>query len=327
MILVTGASGFLGSHLVKTLSEKGFIVRALYHHTPPSPALIALPNVTWMCADLLDIYDVTAAMDGITHVYHAAAIVSYDARRKEDILHFNIQSTAHVVDEAVRQQVKKLVFVSSIAALRGSAIAGKAIDETEAWEESTFSSTYGKSKYYAEMEVWRGSAEGLPIVVVNPGVILGAGNFDKGSSKLMHHVASEFPFYTQGATLWVDVQDVVDIMLLLMESTIEQERFIIGSMNSSFLEVFTKMAKALGKKPPYIKASSFVSAIAARLFTWQSRLSGKEPMITKETAKSAQTVSVYATDKLLKALPGFQYRSLDSTIKNMATAYLALKKV
>ena len=226
-----------------------------------------------------------------------------------------------------RCQVKKLVFVSSIAALRANVEAGKAIDETEAWEESDFSSNYGKSKYYAEMEAWRGAAEGLPLVVVNPGIILGAGDFDKGSSKLMRHVDSEFPFFTQGATLWVDVQDVVAIMMLLMESNIEQERFIVGAVNASFLEVFTKMAHALCKKPPHLKASSFVSALAARLLTWQSRLLGKEPMITKETAKSAQTISVYATDKLQKALPDFQYRSLDDTINSMATAYLALKKV
>ena len=280
-----------------------------------------------MCADLLDIYDVATAMQGITHIYHAAAIVSYDSKRKEELLHFNIQSTANVVDEAVRCQVKKLVFVSSIAALRANVEAGKAIDESEAWEESDFSSNYGKSKYYAEMEAWRGAAEGLPLVVVNPGIILGAGDFDKGSSKLMRHVDSEFPFFTQGATLWVDVQDVVAIMMLLMESNIEQERFIVGAVNASFLEVFTKMAHALCKKPPHLKASSFVSALAARLLTWQSRLLGKEPMITKETAKSAQTISVYATDKLQKALPDFQYRSLDDTINSMATAYLALKKV
>jgi dihydroflavonol-4-reductase len=327
MILVTGASGFLGSHLVKTLSDKGFVVRALFHNTPPNSTLKALPNVSWMCADLLDIYDVVTAMQGVTHIYHAAAIVSYDSKRKEELLHFNIQSTANVVDEAVRCQVKKLVFVSSIAALRANVEAGKAIDETEAWEESDFSSNYGKSKYYAEMEAWRGAAEGLPLVVVNPGIILGAGDFDKGSSKLMRHVDSEFPFFTQGATLWVDVQDVVAIMMLLMESNIEQERFIVGAVNASFLEVFTKMAHALCKKPPHLKASSFVSALAARLLTWQSRLLGKEPMITKETAKSAQTISVYATDKLQKALPDFQYRSLDDTINSMATAYLALKKV
>jgi len=327
MILVTGASGFLGSHLVKTLSNKGFAIRALYHNTPPNSALQALPNVTWMCADLLDIYDVATAMQGITHIYHTAAIVSYDSKRKEELLHFNIHSTANVVDEAVRCQVKKLVFVSSIAALRANVVAGKAIDETEAWEESDFSSTYGKSKYYAEMEAWRGAAEGLPLVVVNPGIILGAGDFDKGSSKLMLHVDNEFPFYTNGATLWVDVQDVVTIMELLMESNIEQERFIVGAVNASFLEVFTKMAHALRKKPPYIKASSLVSVLAARLLTWQSRLLGKEPMITKETAKSAQTISVYATDKLQKALPDFQYRSLDDTINSMAKAYLVLKKV
>ena len=164
-----------------------------------------------MQCDLLDIYEVEEAMQGITDVYHCAAIVSFQPADKEKMLHFNVESTANIVNEALEQDIRKLVFVSSVAALGRSEVT-KEITEEEQWEESKYNSRYGLSKHMAEMEVWRGIGEGLNAVIVNPGIILGEGNWDEGSARLMKVVYKEFPFYTQGINGWVDVKDVVKAM-------------------------------------------------------------------------------------------------------------------
>jgi len=250
MILVTGASGFLGQHLVRHLSAQGELVRALYHTHPPAQELKNLPCIEWMCCDLLDIFDVEEAMQGVSDVYHCAAIVSFDPRQHRKMLHFNPESTTNIVNQAISQGIRKLVHVSSVAALGRNGDATKEINEDTEWEDSKYNSAYGLSKYLAEMEVWRGIGEGLNAVIVNPGIILGPGNGHDLSSQLMKIVYREFPFYSKGITSWVDVQDVITAMTMLMGSDVEADRFIVSNGNSSYMEIFTTMALALGKKPP-----------------------------------------------------------------------------
>ncbi len=321
MVLVTGASGFLGQHLVRSLSEQGAVVRALYKNHAPSAALLALPGITWMLCDLLDIYDVEEAMSGIDDVYHCAAIVSFDPDRREEMLHVNVESTANLVNQAVLQGVRKMLYVSSIAALGRSGDENKLITEEEEWNESKYNSAYAFSKYLAEMEVWRGMGEGLNAVIVNPGIILGAGTGHDLSAALMKIVYREFPFYSKGVTSWVDAADVVQAMTMLMASGIEEERFILSAGNFAFLEVFTIMAKALGKRPPHWYAPPLLTAIVARLMVLKSKLSGKPPLVTKETANNAALVSLYDNSKLTQALPGFVYTPINSTIEHMARSF------
>lgn len=320
MILVTGASGFLGSHLVRMLSAQGDTLRALYNSRQPSAADIALPGVTWQKADLLDVYDVEEAMQGITHVYHCAAIVSFQPNEHQKMLHFNPESTANIVNQAVEQGIEKMVYVSSIAALGRGSEQKKEITEEEQWGESGYNSAYAISKYLAETEVWRGIGEGLNAVIVNPGVILGEGDFTEGSAALMSIVNKEFPFYTDGITAWADVKDVAGIMIALMQSDIEGERYIVSEGNYAYKDIFTRMAKALGKKPPHIHASAFITNMAWRLGRVQAWL-GKKPVITRETARNAQNQSFYDNSKLLKDLPSFSYTAIDKTIERMATAF------
>ncbi len=320
MILVTGASGFLGSHLVHMLSAQGATVRALYHSRPPSAADIVLPGVTWHKADLLDIYDVEEAMAGITHVYHCAAIVSFQPNEHQKMLHFNPESTANVVNQAIEEGIEKMVYVSSIAALGRGSEQKKEITEEEQWGESGYNSAYAISKYLAETEVWRGIGEGLNAVIVNPGVILGEGDFSEGSAALMSIVNKEFPFYTDGITAWADVKDVAAIMMALMQSDIEGERYIVSEGNYAYKDIFTRMAKTLGKKPPHIHAGAFITNMAWRLGRVQAWL-GKKPLITRETARNAQNQSFYDNGKLLKALPSFAYTAIDETIVRMAAAF------
>jgi len=321
MILVTGASGFLGQHLIQHLSERGGKVRALFNSHPPDDTLKKLPGISWQQCDLLDVFAVEEVMTGIEEVYHCAAIVSFHPAHKDRMLHFNVESTANIVNEALAHNVRKLVFVSSVAALGRSEEDKKEITEEEQWEESKYNSRYGLSKHLAELEVWRGAGEGLKTVIVNPGIILGEGNWEEGSSRLMKVVYNEFPFYTQGVNSWVDVKDVARAMVRLMESDVQDERFILSAGNFFYKEVFTSMAHALGKKPPYIKAGKLLTGLVWRWNMLNSTLFGKQVTVTRETANTAQKQAFYNNTKLQKFLPGFSYTDLTASIHRIARAF------
>lgn len=322
MILVTGASGFTGQHLVRFLSAKGEHVRALYNRHTPSAELRALPHVEWYKYDLLDVYDVVEAMYEVSEIYHCAARVSFDPAHREEMLHFNVESTANIVNQAIEQGGCKLIYVSSIAALGRATESGIEIDEAVEWEESKHNSVYAQSKYLAEMEVWRGIGEGLEATIVNPAPILGEGNWEEGSARLMTVVYKEFPYYTEGVTAWVDVADVVQAMYLLMKSDVNGERFILSVGNYSYKEVFSMMAAALRKRPPHIKASPFMSGLVWRLNALKNALTGKTVTITKETAATAQRKNYYNNTKLLRFFPAFRYTPLENTVNRMAGAFL-----
>lgn len=324
MILVTGAGGFVGAHLTKALSASGKSVRALYHQREPAPELRQWPNVTWVNADLLDIYDAESAMEGVTHVYHCAAIVSFDSARRAEIIHTNTELAANVVNAALDAGVQKMVHISSVAAL-GRNGTSREIDEEAQWEESSHNSAYGESKYGAEMEVWRGIGEGLDAVILNPGIILGeplmAVDWQGGSPKLMQTANKEFPFYTDGITGFVDVADVVTAAIALMNSTISAERYILSADNVPFRDLFNLMADALGRKRPRYHAGPLATSLVWRWSLLQSRLSQTAPFITRETARNAQQQSFYKGDKILSAVPGFAYTPLEKTVARMSRAF------
>lgn len=321
LILVTGASGFLGFHLLDLLTKQPVQVIALYHSRKPQQQY---PNVTWKSCDLLDIVAIDEVMKGITHIYHCAATVSFDPRLEQKMITDNVAVTANVVNAALAYPIERFIHVSSIAALGRTANMDKnsLISEDTHWEESKHNSAYAQSKYYAEMEVWRGMAEGLNAAIINPGIILGEGDWEKGSAKLMQVVYKEFPWYTQGINAWVDVKDVAIAMLQLMNSAITEERYIISVGNFSYLEIFSAMAEALNKKPPFKLASPFMSEIVWRAELIKSMLAGKEITISKSSARTAQTKSYYNNQKFLQQFPAFTYRPINGSIARMAQAFI-----
>jgi nucleoside-diphosphate-sugar epimerase len=269
----------------------------------PSDDLSSLPGVHWQKCDLLDVFAVEEVMEGISEVYHCAALVSFDARRREELLHFNPESTANLVNQAISQDVRKLIYVSSIAAIGRTGDSEKEINEEEEWGESRYNSAYGLSKYLAETEVWRGIGEGLNAAIVNPGIIIGEADPRDASSQLLNMAYNEFPFYTRGVTSWVYVQDVVRALVLLMKSEIEAERFILSAANISYRDIMTDMAAALNKKPPYISAGPFLTGLAWRWSVLKSNLSGTPSGLTKETASNANLISKYNNEKLIRFFP------------------------
>jgi nucleoside-diphosphate-sugar epimerase len=312
MIFVTGASGLVGAHLIKSLVEKGALVTALYRSVVPN--IQGAEKVKWVKGDILDIESLENAMEGIEQVYHCAAIVSFAPGQAAAMLHANQEGTANVVNACLAKNIQKLVYVSSVAAL-GRIRENAPVDEAANWTPETSNSVYGKSKYLAEMEVWRGMGEGLNVAIVNPVIILGAGDWNKGSSEIFKSAYNAFPWYTEGVSGFVDVMDVVDTMQLLMQSKITGERYIISAENIQYKNVFTQIATAFNKPAPHKKVTPFLAGIVWRLEALKGIFTGKNPLLTKETAATAQAVVHFDNTKFLNAFPEFKYRTIESTIK------------
>jgi dihydroflavonol-4-reductase len=314
MILVTGASGLVGSHLVTQLVKAGKQVKALYRSA--IPVVEGGGQVTWIKGDILDIVSLEEAMVDTQQVYHCAAIVSFNPKKKDILFHTNVEGTANVVNACLDAGIQKLVFVSSVAAL-GRIREDAPINETMNWSEETSNSEYGKTKYFAEMEVWRGIGEGLDAVIVNPVIILGAGNWDSGSSGLFKSAYDEFPWYTEGTSGFVDVADVVKAMMLLMESNVSAERFILCAENLTYREVFTQMANNFNKKPPHKKVTHLLATIVWRMEGVKAMFTGKDPLLTKETARTAAAKVAFDNTKLKRFFPDFTYTLVDSSLKRI----------
>ncbi|MEP6927559.1 MAG: NAD-dependent epimerase/dehydratase family protein [Ginsengibacter sp.] len=309
-ILVTGAAGLVGSELVKQLLEKGYKVTGIYNS---SPVNIIHPNLRVQQCDILDIIGLEEIIEGITHVYHCAAIVSFEPKDKYNLLKINVEGTANVVNACMDAGVQKLVHVSSVSAL-GRIRDGETINEQMNWTEETSNSVYGKSKYLGELEVWRGIGEGLQALIVNPSIILGGNNWDNGSAAIFKTAYDEFKWYTEGISGFVDVRDVANAMILLMNSKISGQRFILSAENLSYKEIFFSIAKCFGKKPPSKKVSPFMGEIVWRLEAIKAGITGKKHLLTKETTRTAQACVYFDNTKILNALPGFNFNPVAVSI-------------
>lgn len=324
MIFVTGASGLVGSHLIQSLLSKGKKVRALYRQAVP--VFAGAEQCDWVKGDILDPIGLNEALEGVDYVYHCAAIVSFAPGAAEKMLHSNVEGTANVVNACLTQKVKKLIFVSSVAAL-GRIRETEAIDESMHWTPETSNSVYGQSKYLAELEVWRAMEEGLPMAIVNPVIILGAGDWNNGSSGIFKSAYNEFPWYTGGMSGFVDVLDVVDAMQLLMESDITGQRYVLSADNLAYRSLFNSIATAFNKRLPTKKVTPFLAGIVWRLEAIKGFFTGKAPLLTKETAATAQATVRFNNQKFLKAFPNFQYRKLEDTIIRVANELKAIHKL
>jgi nucleoside-diphosphate-sugar epimerase len=320
-ILVTGGTGLLGGYLIETLCAKGLSVRALHRAIPPRLRLADATLVEWVYGDVLDVISIDDAMDGIKEVYHCAAIVSFHPRRLKEMHRINVDGTANIVNACLRHNIRKLVHVSSVSAL-GRKRDGQTITEDAKWDEESNGSAYGRTKFMAEMEVQRGIGEGLNALMVNPSIILGVGDWHKGSSAMFRNAFNEFPWYTDGGTGLVDARDVADVMIRLMDSDISGTRFIVSAENWPYRKVFTEMANALGKKPPHLHARPWMGALVWRWEALKSRFTGEEPLLTRETADTARVHVSYDHGRLLAALPGFKFRPLAESITDYCSEYL-----
>ena len=312
-ILVTGGSGLVGSELIAQLLAAGNRVKAIYNKTP-LPDFKSKNLIPFKC-NILDTSMLEYAMEGITKVYHCAAIVSFNSKKKDELFAVNIEGTTNIVNAAIDAGVKKLLHVSSVAAL-GRLREGQQVTEEMYWTEDTNNSNYGKSKSLAEMEVWRGIGEGLQAVIVNPSIILGGTNWNKGSMEIFKTAFKEFPWYAEGISGFVDVRDVAKAMILLMDSGITNQRFILNAENVSYKNVFSEIARSFGKKPPYKRVTPFLAEIVWRVEALKTRFTGKRYLLNKETARTARARVYFDNTKIKKSLPGFSFRPITQTIND-----------
>ena len=322
MVLVTGGTGFLGSYIIKQLVEKGYGVRAIRRSSKvPSwiPGKI-LEKVEWVEGDVLDVVALQDAMEGIDIVIHSAAIVSFAKQDRREMYQVNTEGTANVVNMALEKNIKRLVYISSVAALGRTANGGH-VNEERKWEESKVNTHYAKSKFKAELQVWRGISEGLEAVIINPGTILGYGDWNSSSCAIFKKIFDGFRWYTPGINGFVDVEDVAKAALLLMESNITGQRYIVNGDTWSFKKLQDTIADHFNKKRPSRPASPFLMAVAWRMEKLKSLFSGKKPLLTKESARVARSKTWFENDKLLTALPGFSFTPLEQTIKKACEKY------
>lgn len=316
MIFVTGGAGLVGSALLKQLLQQNEgPIKALYRNA--MPLLLTedeKKKIQWIKGDVLDTGLLFEEMSGCKQVYHCAAVVSYHSSRREQMYKINIEGTANMVNAALENAVEKFVHVSSVAAI-GRLRDGEHITEKTEWVDESNNSHYGKTKYLSEMEVWRGTAEGLNAVIVNPSIILGESNWENGSINIFKKIWEEFPWYTTGGTGFVDAKDIANVMVQLMHSDITAERFILCSEHLTFQQLFTKIANAFGKKPPQRFAKPWMGNIVWRIEALKAMFSNREPLLTKETASTAQVTTYFDNSKILKALPGFSFTPVDETIQ------------
>ncbi len=324
-ILITGANGLLGSATAKKFVEAGgFEVLALCRAGSDLTALKDIASkITIIEGDILDIASLENALDNVDYVVHSAAVVSYAPKDKNRMFKTNIEGTANVVNVCLMKGVKKLCHISSIAALGKPNVPLKLsardtyIDEDQKWEDSPINSNYAKTKYLSELEVWRGKAEGLPIVIVNPSVILGESDWTKSSTQLFKYAYDEHRFYSDGNMNYVDVKDVIEAIYQLTTSDIEGERFILNGGTVSYKEFFQKVALLFNKKPPMKKVSPILTEIIWRVEAVRSFFTGKAPLITKETAKNSLMKFVYKNEKIREAI-NFKFTGFDETIKRVS---------
>ena len=336
MVLVTGGTGFVGAHLLLELLKNNQKVKAIKRNNSnlnlvkrifsyyKEDVETLLSQIEWVDGDVLDVLSLQESMENVEKVYHCAAVVSFSPKDRDNLFKTNIKGTANVVNTALQTRIKKLCFVSSIAAI-GRSESNELTSESTEWKSSKRNSTYAISKYEAEKEVWRGIEEGLNAVIVNPSVILGPGDWNNGSAKIFDTLKNGTKFYTEGVNGFVDVRDVASVMYQLMESEIVNERFIVSSENLSYRELFTLILNEYGIKPPTIKALGILLEAAWRFEKLRGGLLKTRPLITKETVNTAQNQYFYSTEKLQNAID-FKFTPVKEIIKLTAALYKKEKR-
>lgn len=325
MILVTGATGLVGSHLLVQLLQENEEVKALFRSEKQIEKVknvFAFYNQTrlfdkinWVKGDITDIPSLEIAFENVTHVYHCAALISFDPSDEDELRKINIEGTANVVNCCIDFGVKKLCHVSSIAALGNPKEHETIITEETEWNPEELHSDYAITKYGAEMEVWRGHQEGLEVVIVNPGVIFGYGFPNKGSDVIIQSVKKGLSFYTKGNIGIVSVEDVVKCMVQLMKSNITGERYILVGENIDFKNLLTYIATVFKVKKTSIYASPLLTEIGWRANWLISKLTNNRPKLNKTTAKSSHSVYQYDNTKIANTL-SLQFLKKPSYINN-----------
>lgn len=337
MIFVTGGTGLVGSHILYDLvsadrkvralkrpnSNMSVIKRVFGHYSNNPDALLA--KIEWVYGDIMDIHSLIDAMQGVEKVIHSAAFVTIDPSETDLLFKINVEGTANCINAALEAGVKRFCQVSSVSAI-GRKKYQLDMNEDSKWSESDRNSSYGKSKNLAEREVFRGGVEGLSVIIVNPATIMGPGDWERSSGRIVNQVWNGLKVYTTGSNGFVDVRDVSQATIQLTDTDINGERFIICSENVTFKNLLTWIATDLGLEPPKIKAGPFLSGIYWRIQWVKGKLTGTSPLVNRDTARTATNHSNYSNEKIKKAI-GYEFIPMRQSVKDTCAAFLRDKGV
>jgi dihydroflavonol-4-reductase len=331
-IFVTGGTGLVGSHLLFRLVSSGENVKAAFRKNSNRAFTKKVfsyysdmyeemfNSIEWIECDICDYESIRKAMTDCSQVYHCAATVSFEPGEAASVIKNNVTGTANVVKSALESRIGKLCHVSSTAAIGASDNENMA-DETHGWNDSESHSAYSTSKYLSEAEVWKSIRNGLCAVIVNPSVILGPGDWNRGSSQYFSAISQGMLFYTKGVTGYVDVKDVCESMIMLMNSPVSGERFIVSSENLSFGEVFRMIAKSINARKPFIYITKPFSVPAVEIIRFSAWLTGKKSPVSKETIKSAYSKVTFDNGKIKRAT-GMTFKPIEKSIAETSALYL-----
>ena len=321
MVAVTGANGLVGSFVVRKLIDANEPFVALKRAGSDTSLLDDVAHkIAWREADVLDPVQLEEALEGVTRVIHSSAIVSYNPRRATQVMDTNVRGTRNIINECLSREIKRFVHVSSVAAL-GRQRNQRVVDESNQWIDNPMHSVYAKSKYLAELEVFRAHQEGMSTVIINPSLVLAAADWNKSSGQLFKYVWTESKVYTDGSLNYVDVRDVASVTYTLLNEISSGERYIVNAGKISFQEFFEKVARRFNKKPPSVKLGATLLNIAARAETFRTWLTGEEPILTRETARLSGSNFFYDNTKIKKAL-SIEFQPIDASLDWCCNYYL-----
>ncbi len=331
-MLVTGANGFLGSYVVAALLKEGHPVIGLKRkesstaefdkiikHESELHGEELLKNFTWKEADILDIVVLDEVLENASVVFHCAAKVDFSSRFKDEMMAVNITGTMNVVNACLKNNVKKLVHVSSTSAL-GRTENDKLITEETEWEPNDNNTNYSISKHLGELEVWRGIEEGLNAVIVNPCIILGYGEWEKGSCRIFNNIENGLRFYTNGINGFVDARDVAKIMLLLADSGISAQRFLVISENKTYRSILDEMAAALHRPKPNIELKNSYKRLLIFIVKIIQFIRPNST-ITPETINTSLHIHRYSNEKI-KGVFDYKFNPVGNCINEVGASLL-----
>lgn len=324
-VLVTGGTGFLGAYIIDELVQQGYAVRALRRKSSKLPFFIpqtTWDKVEWVEGDILDVVSLQDALEGVDAVIHSAAVVSFAKEDRRQMYQVNVDGTANVMNMALEAGVKRVVHISSVAAL-GRTADGGMVDEDKKWEDTKINTHYAKSKYRGELEVWRAMGEGLPAVILNPSTILGYGDWHSSSSAIFRNMYNGFPWYSPGINGFVAVRDVARATVAMLQNDITESRFIVNGDNWPFKKLLETIADGFNRRRPHRQTTPLLAAVAWRMEKIKSFFSGHKPLLTKESARVAHSKTRFNNQKILNTLPGFQFTPLEQAIHEACEQYKA----
>lgn len=325
MILVTGGTGLIGAHLLLKLSQSEENIKAIYRNEAKlsfiknffssEESVSLFDKIEWIHADITDIPALETAFKNVTHVYHCAGLISFDPSAYRQLRKTNIEGTANIVNLCIANNIKKLCYLSSIATL-GDKVTQGPIDETTYWNPEAENNLYAITKYGAEMEVWRGTQEGLPVIILNPGVVFGEGFKDAPSNAFFKMMKKGISYYPPGSTAFVDVKNVVDALIKGMQTNIINERFIVVGTNTSYKKTLDTIAEALNKKKPSKGLAKWQLSLLWRLDWFVALFPGRNRKLTKNAANSLITNTTYSNTKVKEQL-NIEFIPLEDTVNRI----------